>query len=111
MNDDIVAALAAIMDPELDISIVDLGLVYQAEFSPQGIVVRFITTSPTCPVSASIAAAIATTLRRQFPDTAQIDVALTSDPPWSPERLSAAARQRLGWDDAAKPARRNPTLH
>ena len=76
-NPDILDALSTIMDPELGINIVDLGLVYRADFTREGIVVRFTTTSPTCPHSETLPGEVTAALRKAFPDTAGIDVALT----------------------------------
>jgi metal-sulfur cluster biosynthetic enzyme len=95
-NPDILDALSTIMDPELGINIVDLGLVYRADFTREGIVVRFTTTSRTCPHSETLLGEVTAALRKAFPETAGIDVALTWDPPWSPGRLSEPAWRQLG---------------
>lgn len=94
---DILLALSTIIDPELGLNIVDLGLVYRAHFTAEGIVVRFTMTSPACPVSETMLRDVRAALREKFPDACAIDVALTWDPPWSPSRMSDAARWRLGW--------------
>jgi metal-sulfur cluster biosynthetic enzyme len=95
-NPDILDALSTVIDPELGINIVDLGLVYRADFTRTGISVRFTTTSPTCPHSETLLAEVTAALRKAFPETAGIDVALTWDSPWSPSRLSEPAWRQLG---------------
>jgi metal-sulfur cluster biosynthetic enzyme len=100
MEPDIVGALEGIVDPELGIGIVDLGLVYRAEYTAAGIEVVLTMTSPTCPASELMVAQVREALRGRFPDSAY-DVTLTWTPPWSPSRMSDAARARLGWPGAA----------
>jgi metal-sulfur cluster biosynthetic enzyme len=97
-NPDILDALSTVIDPELGINIVELGLVYRADFTRTGIIVRFTTTSPTCPHSETLLAEVTAALRKAFPETAGIDIALTWDPPWSPGRLSEPAWRQLGGD-------------
>jgi metal-sulfur cluster biosynthetic enzyme len=93
---DILHALSSIVDPELGINIVDLGLIYQADYTSNGLVVRFTVTSPSCPVSEVILAEVKAALRKQFPEARSIYVTLTFDPPWTPDRMSEAARRQLG---------------
>jgi metal-sulfur cluster biosynthetic enzyme len=106
LEEDLVAALNAINDPELGISIVDLGLVYRAERTRDGIRVAMTLTTPSCPMSTMLLEEARTVLHQRFPDT-PARVELVWDPPWSPARISDAARQQLGWQPtnrAAKPA-------
>ena len=93
---DVLEALRAVNDPEIGISIVDLGLVYRAERRPEGIAVALTLSTPTCPLSEMIIEEAQAALRAQFPQARSIDVELVWDPPWSPERMSEAARRRLG---------------
>ena len=101
INQDIAGALGGIVDPELGVSIVDLGLVYQATHGAGGIDVLMTTTSPSCPMSELLVAQVSDALHRRFPDSI-VNVTLTWDPAWSPARASDAVRQRLGW--AKQPA-------
>lgn len=95
---DILQALAEVMDPELGISIVDLGLVYRADLAADGITVEMTTTAPTCPCSEIMAGEARRTLRRRFPDTPRIRVRLLWDPPWSPALMTDEGRSALGWE-------------
>ena len=97
MQEDLINTLNEIDDPELGIGIVDLGLVYGAEWSAGGIEVEFTTTSPSCPFSEVLLAQIQDVLRHRFREAASIRVRLVLDPPWTMERLSENARRKLGW--------------
>src|SRR5262245_58329430 len=96
LEPEVLAALEGIVDPELGIGIVDLGLVDRAEFTPAGVEVVMTMTSPTCPASELMVAQVRDALERRLPDSAHA-VTLTFTPPWTPSRMSEAARARLGW--------------
>ena len=96
MNEDILAALKAVIDPELGINIVDLGLVYQATHNPNGIDVAFTMTTPACPLGEMMTEEIKLVLRDRFPGTPDVRVELVWDPPWSPELMNEESRRQLG---------------
>ena len=100
MEQDVLGSLDGIVDPELGVGIVDLGLIYRAEHSASGIEVVMTTTSPSCPLSELLVAQVRAALQRRFPDSA-VQISLTWNPPWSPARVSDAARQQLGWSKAS----------
>src|SRR5215813_5817542 len=95
MDHDLLEALKGVNDPELGINIVDMGLVYRAVRTPAGIEVAFTLTTPSCPLGELLAEETREVLRRQFADAPSIQVELVWDPPWSPDRMSEAARQLL----------------
>ena len=95
-DDDILAALRAVVDPELGINIVDLGLVYRAERFGDVIAVRMTMTTPSCPLGEMLLDEVRAVLRREFPQAAEVSVELVWDPLWSAERMSRAARAQLG---------------
>jgi metal-sulfur cluster biosynthetic enzyme len=95
-EDEVIEALRTVNDPELGMSIVDLGLVYRAERTPDRISVALTMTTPTCPLSELMLEDARTALRDRFPDAGAIEVSLVWDPPWSPERMSETARRQLG---------------
>ena len=96
MNDDILAALKAVIDPELGINIVDLGLVYHAVRNAAGIDIALTMTTPACPLGEMMTEEIKLVLRDRFPALPDVRVELVWDPPWSPELMSEAARRQLG---------------
>ena len=90
-------ALRGVEDPEAGMSIVDLGLVYGVDVTPTRIHVRMTMTSPACPVAPYIVEESVAAIRTAAPGVPDVDVELVWDPPWTPERMSAAARERFGW--------------
>lgn len=98
VSDDAVRdALRQVIDPEVGVNIVDLGLVYGVEATADHIYVVMTMTSPTCPMGAHITDTARHTLRALAPGIADIQVHLVWDPPWSPSMMSSEAKTLLGW--------------
>ena len=91
------AELERVIDPEMALDIVSLGLVYDVETAPGRIGVRVTMTSAACPVAELIVADIEATLAAAYGDDVAVDVELVWDPPWTPEMMSERARQAMGW--------------
>ena len=91
-------ALLRVIDPEIGENIVDLGLVYGIEVEGETARVNLTMTTPACPMGSMVVDEARAELLRALPGTMQIDVQLVWEPPWEPSRISAAAKQRLGWD-------------
>lgn len=89
--------LAAIPDPELGISIVDLGLIYGIEIIGGKVTVEMTMTTPACPLHAHLRQAIQDAIQAHLPEVESVNVVLVWDPPWHPMRMSLEARRRLGW--------------
>jgi len=84
----VLESLARVVDPELGMSIVTLGLIYGVRVDGTRVAVTMTLTAPGCPlheVMADAARAAVGTL----PGVEGCDVTLTFDPPWSPERIRA----------------------
>jgi metal-sulfur cluster biosynthetic enzyme len=96
MNDDIRTALKAVIDPELGINIVDLGLVYHAERECDVIDIALTMTTPACPLGEMMSEEIKLVLRSRFPEVAEVRVEIVWDPPWSPDLMSEESRRQLG---------------
>jgi metal-sulfur cluster biosynthetic enzyme len=97
-EDLVIDALRPVMDPEMMISIVDLGLVYGADVDAEkGTVrVRMTLTSPMCPVGPQIMAAVQASAQ-QLPGVKECEVELVWSPPWDPRvHASEEAKARLG---------------
>jgi metal-sulfur cluster biosynthetic enzyme len=90
--------LREVIDPEIGINIVDLGLVYDVRLSGDDVaLVRMTLTTPGCPLGGYIDDEIRRTLWAA-PGVADIDVQIVWDPPWDPdEMMSDWAKQQLGW--------------
>ena len=95
--DEIRTALREVIDPEVGINVVDLGLVYGLEVTGQDVRVRLTMTSPACPLGAHLRDQAESAIRRHCPDAASVAIDLVWDPPWSPERMSEGAKRTLGW--------------
>jgi len=91
-------ALSQVIDPEVGENIVDLGLVYGIEIDENVAKVNLTMTSPACPMGEMLLDDIHATLTRILPNTMTFDINLVWEPPWSPDMMSAEAKQRLGWD-------------
>jgi metal-sulfur cluster biosynthetic enzyme len=96
-DNDVLTALKAVNDPEIGMNIVDLGLVYRAERKPEGIEVELTLSTPSCPMSEMLVDEAREVLQAQFADVPSINVQLVWDPPWTPDRMSEAARRQFGW--------------
>lgn len=95
-NADVLQALKDVIDPEIGLNVVDLGLVYRAEYGPQGIEVALTMSTPSCPMSELIVEQVREVLQANFTDAPAVKVKLVWDPPWTPDRMSDVARQLLG---------------
>ena len=107
------AALKTVFDPEIPVNIVDLGLVYSSSLTalPEGgskIEVKMAMTAPGCGMANVLKADVEGKLAR-LPGVKEVQVEVVFDPPWTPARMSAAAKLQLGLDtdyDAQDPSLR-----
>ena len=90
-------ALRTVVDPEVGINILDLGLVYAIETGQKHVRVRMTLTSAGCPMGASLIEEVGRALAQALPKDTMHEVQLVWDPPWSAERMSEAAKRQLGW--------------
>ena len=89
--------LREVLDPELGVNIVDLGLVYEIAVHAEGLVIVEMTlTAPGCPLGGFLDDEIRTCLT-SLPQVRDVQVALVWDPPWAPDSMSDAAKEQLGW--------------
>ena len=93
----VAAALRRVIDPEIAMSIVDVGLVYGVDIDARQARVRVTMTSAACPVVDVIIDDIWHELSRVLPETLAIDVELVWEPPWMPARMSGRAKAIMGW--------------
>jgi len=95
-REDVVEALRAVEDPELGMDIVELGLLYDVEVEGPKVKVIHTLTSMGCPVGPMIQENI-DQITRSIPEVEDVEVELTWDPPWSPEKMSDDAKFVLGF--------------
>lgn len=92
---DLIEALKQVIDPELMINIVDLGLVYEVSQEERIVNVEMTLTSPACPAGPQIISQSKMALE-QLDDVDEAKIKLVMSPPWSPERMTEDARDQLG---------------
>jgi metal-sulfur cluster biosynthetic enzyme len=86
----ITQALRTVLDPELGMSVVDLGLLYGVEIEGGRVRVTMTLTAPGCPLHESIAEWVRRAIR-EVPGVEDVEVAVTFDPPWTPARMGRDA--------------------
>jgi metal-sulfur cluster biosynthetic enzyme len=95
-KEEVTEALRAVEDPELGMDIVELGLLYDVEVEGPKVKVIHTLTSMGCPVGPMIQENI-DQIARSMPEVEDVEVELTWDPPWSPEKMSDDAKIILGF--------------
>ena len=90
-------ALRRVVDPEIGINIVDLGLVYRVDVMSEAVEIDITATSPACPMGALLMEEVEEAAASVLSPDSKVDVRMVWDPPWTPERMSGLARVRLGW--------------
>lgn len=90
-------ALRTVIDPEIGINVVDLGLVYGVEIAANRVHVTMTMTTQACPLHAYLTEAAETAIGAAAPEAEAVQVDMVWDPPWNPSLMSDDARQRLGW--------------
>jgi metal-sulfur cluster biosynthetic enzyme len=88
-------ALKSVLDPEVGLNIVDLGLVYDLALEDGRLIALITFTTEACPAGPRLAAEAERTLASAAGDV-PVEVRITFDPPWTPERISADGRALLG---------------
>lgn len=90
------ASLVNVIDPEIGLNVVDLGLIYQLDFDDDKRIVYVTMTLTTqfCPMGESITAAVKRVLEKTFEDYAVL-LSLSFNPPWSYERISDEGKKIL----------------
>jgi FeS assembly SUF system protein len=105
LNDQILAALRKVYDPEMPVNIYDLGLIYGIDVDPAGnAAVRMTLTAPNCPVAGTLPGEVERAVRA-VPGVSGVKLELTFDPPWTKDRMSEAAKLALGIEDIIPIAR------
>lgn len=83
---DVRAALRAVVDPELALPVTDLGLIYDVAVTGGSVRVTMTLTAPGCPLHAVLTDGVRAAVAR-VPGVERVDVEVTFDPPWTPERI------------------------
>jgi metal-sulfur cluster biosynthetic enzyme len=96
--ENVLEALKEVIDPELAINIVDLGLIYEVEIEEdKSVLVKMTLTSPGCPVGPMLQAMTEGAVRRNFPEVEDARAQIVWIPPWDPYTMaSEEAKDMLG---------------
>ena len=95
-DEDVREALRQIVDPEIGINVVDLGLVYETNVDENGLCsITMTLTSPGCPLSGYIGTAVESAVG-ELDGIKQVDVDIVWTPPWNPSMMSEEAKLELG---------------
>jgi metal-sulfur cluster biosynthetic enzyme len=95
-REEVVEALRQVEDPELGMDIVDLGLLYDVEVDGPKVKVIHTLTSMGCPVGPMIQQNVDEVVRG-LPGVEDVEIELTWDPPWTPDKMSDDAKFILGF--------------
>ena len=87
-------ALKNVMDPELPVSIVDLGLIYNVETADNNIDIKMSLTTPGCSMGSAITRQVENVLYALGAKTVLVEIIW--DPPWNPNMMSEEAKNKLG---------------
>ena len=94
--------LEKVMDPEIDISLVDLGIIYDVSVNKDNhVLVTMTLTKKGCPMSQTMTKSVETAVA-QIPGVTSVTVELVWDPPWNPRMMSLDGQKRLGKHPGAK---------
>jgi len=97
MTRDIIAALKTVYDPEIPTDIYELGLIYKVDIEDNRLIKVVMTvTAPGCPVAGEMPGWVANAIGT-VQGVMDVEVDMTYDPPWTPERMSEEAQVALGW--------------
>lgn len=91
----VMTALARVLDPELGINIVDLGLIYDVQITDETVMVKMTMTTPGCPLHSHLTQAAQKEVEKlEGVKAARVD--LVWDPPWTPEKMAQSLKEKFG---------------
>jgi metal-sulfur cluster biosynthetic enzyme len=94
--EDVEEALSNVIDPELGLDFVELGLIYGVEISDGDIHVTFTLTTPACPIGPQVTEQIDEFVS-ELDGVTSVTSAMTFVPPWTPDKMSEDAKFALGY--------------
>ncbi|HEX8976204.1 MAG TPA: metal-sulfur cluster assembly factor [Solirubrobacteraceae bacterium] len=94
--DEITDALRDVIDPELGLDFVELGLIYDVQVEDGTVRVTYTLTSPGCPIGPQVSEQIEEFVS-ELDGVVQVEPTMTFSPPWTPERMSEDAKFALGF--------------
>jgi metal-sulfur cluster biosynthetic enzyme len=98
-EDEVRTALREVIDPEIGLNVVDLGLVYRIAIEEGHVRIEMTMTTPACPLGEVIADDAVAKVKAHSKEPVLVQVELVWEPPWNPSMISADARRALGHGD------------
>jgi metal-sulfur cluster biosynthetic enzyme len=95
MEDKVYELLKTVIDPEVDVNIVDLGLIYDIKVDGNNVVVVMTLSTPGCPLGDTIMENAAQVIKANIADV-EVDVQLVWEPAWTPDLISPEGKAVLG---------------
>jgi metal-sulfur cluster biosynthetic enzyme len=95
-HDDVLDALSNVIDPELGLDFVELGLIYGVEIDGGTVNITFTLTTPACPIGPQVSEQMIEFVS-ELPGVEQVLPTMVFTPPWSPEKMSEDAKFALGY--------------
>ncbi len=94
--DDVQDALTNVIDPELGLDFVELGLIYGVEIDGGKVDITFTLTTPACPIGPQVSEQMQEFVG-ELPEVTEVVTSMVFTPPWSPEKMSEDAKFALGY--------------
>jgi len=92
----ILELLKSVMDPEIEVNIVDLGLIYEVKYDGnKSVDIDLTFSTPSCPLGDTIITNVKETIKQKYPDFT-VNIEVVFDPPWSTSLVSEEGKKQLG---------------
>jgi len=94
---EVMKVLKKCYDPEIGISLVDLGLIYDVQVKNDKVRIKMTLTTPGCPMHSFMIKDVEENVKK-LKGVKEVKVELVWDPPWTPDRMSKEAKKKLGFE-------------
>ena len=94
-HEQVLEALKQVLDPELFVNVVDLGLIYKIDIQDKTVSLDMTMTSPACPAGPQLIGQSAKAIE-SLEEGMKANIQIVLTPPWTPDRMTDAARDHLG---------------
>ena len=97
LTDQLIEKLKTVFDPEIPVDIYELGLIYKVDVSDdKDVAIDMTLTAPGCPVAGEMPGWVQNAVGA-VEGVSGVEVTMTFDPPWTPDRMSEEAQVAVGW--------------
>lgn len=102
-REEVIEIVKQCYDPEIPINIYDLGLIYEIDAKPDSVFVKMSLTAASCPAAQSLPEQVREKISTGT-GVKKVEVTVTFDPPWTPEKITPEGRTKLGIPDPGEEA-------